>query len=248
MKLSILTVLLAACAVTASAQTPAKPASDAKPAVADVKPLPHMHPVAGIHKTLYTINLSYQDIKVGAGAEAEPKKFLKFYYTLWLAADGSQIDSTDDRRTPVLDKDRKPVLDENGKPKLGDPQPAIQVMGAGRPLPGWDLGFKGMKAGGKRRIFIPWQLGLGDREIPARDTSHPAIPAKSNLIVEVELLEVMDTPPQPPNRPAMMPGPHPAPAASPKLAAPATPPAAPAAPATPPASPAPPAAAQPQSK
>ena len=96
MKLSILAVLLAAC--TASAQAPAKPSSDAKPAApapttaakpaADAKPLPHMHPVAGIHKTLYTINLTYQDIKVGTGAEAEPKKYLKFYYTLWLAGSG----------------------------------------------------------------------------------------------------------------------------------------------------------------
>ena len=179
MKLSILIVSLAACAITASAQapakpssdakpaatapapttvTPAKPSSDAKPAATADKPPAHMTPVKGIHKTLYTITLSYQDIKIGAGAEAEPKKFLKYYYTLWLAADGSELDSTDDRRAPVLDKDKKPVLDENGKPKLGDPQPATLMMGAGRPLPGWDLGFKGMKAGGKRRIYIPWQL------------------------------------------------------------------------------------------
>ena len=177
MKLSILTVLLAAGAITASAQAPAKPASDAKPAAtattsaqtpaksasdakpaaADVKPLPHITPVAGTHKILYTINLTYQDIKVGTGKEAEPKKFLKYNYALWLAADGSQLDSSDDHRQPFLDKDRKPVLDDKGKPKMGDPQPTIQMMGGGRMLPGWDLGFKGMKVGGKRRIYIPWQ-------------------------------------------------------------------------------------------
>ncbi len=196
-----------------------------------------MTPVEGIHKTLYTVTLGYQDVKVGAGAEAEPKKYLKFYYTLWLAADGREIDSSDDHRAPVLDKDQKPVLDDNGKLKMGDPRPAILMMGAGRPLPGWDLGLKGMKVGGKRRIYIPWQLGLGDREIPARDATHAAIPAKSDLVVDVELLEVMDAPP-PPLRPTMMPGQRSAPAASPKLAAPAT---QPAAPATPP-------AAQPQSR
>jgi peptidylprolyl isomerase len=274
MKLSILTVLLAACALTAVAQTPAKPATDAKPAAAattapqppakpaeEAKPLPHMAPVEGIHRTLFTVTLRYLDSKVGTGAQAQPKKILKYYYTLWLASDGSQLDSTDERRTPVLDNDKKPVLDEKGKPKLGDPQPATMMMGTGRPLPGWDLGFEGMKVGGKRRIYIPWQLGLGNREVPARDARHPAVPAKSDLILDVELLDVSDAPP-PPTRPSMMP--HPMPGASPKMvpqgapAAPAKPagssgsPAAPqtppAVPQTPPAAAAPPAAAQPQSK
>jgi peptidylprolyl isomerase len=263
MKLSILIVLLAAGALTAAAQTPAKPASDAKPAAAatasaqtpakpavEVKPIPHLTPIAGIHKIIYKVDLTCQDRKIGTGATAEPKKLLKYYFTLWLAADGSQLDSTDDHRTPVLDKDKKPVLDENGKPKLGEPQPAQTIMGTGRPLPGWDLGFTGMKAGGKRRIFIPWQLGLGEREIPARDANHPAIPSKSDLILDVELVDVADAPP-PPTRPTM--APHPAPGASPKMAppgnpaAPATPtaPAKPATPVTPPASAVPPASATP---
>ena len=166
MKHSILIVLLAASSLAAVAQTPAKPASGARPAATADKQPDHMTPVEGIHKTLYTVTLGYQDVKVGAGAEAEPKKYLKFYYTVWLAADGREIDSSDDHRAPVLDKDQKPVLDDNGKLKMGDPRPAILMMGAGRPLPGWDLGLKGMKVGGKRRIYIPWQLGLGDREIP----------------------------------------------------------------------------------
>lgn len=281
MKLTILTVLLAVGSITASAQapakpasdakpaaaattaaqSPAKPASDAKPAAADVKPLPHLTPVEGVRKPLFTVTLSCQDIKIGAGAAAEPKKLLKYYFTLWLASDGRQLDTTDERRTPLLDNNKKPVLDENGKPKMGDPQPATMMMGTGRPLPGWDLGFEGMKVGGKRRVYIPWQLGLGNREAPARDANHPAVPAKSDLILDLELLDVSDAPP-PPTRPNMMPGQHPAPGASPKLTPPATPPAVqsnpaapvtkPAAPATPvtkPAAPAtPPAAAQPQSK
>jgi peptidylprolyl isomerase len=274
MKLFILIVLLAASAISASAQTTAKPASDAKPATtatapaqttapitatpasdakpaaaatasaptpakpaADAKPLPHITRVAGIHKILHRIDLTYLDIKVGTGAPAEPKKALKYYYTLWLAADGIQLDSTDDSRPPVLDKDKKPVLDEKGEIKLGDPTPTTTIMGQGRPLPGWDMGFEGMKAGGKRRIFIPWELGIGEREIPARGPKHPAIPSKSDLILDVELLDVTDAPP-PPMRPTMMPGRRPAPRATPKLAAPATPPSAPALPP----------AAQPQSK
>jgi peptidylprolyl isomerase len=116
-----------------------------------------------------------------------------------------EIDSTDDHRTPQLDKDHKPVVDANGKPVLGDPQPMPVVMGQGRPLPGWDMGFEGMKAGGTRRIYIPWQLGLGARDMPARDPKHSAVPAKTDLILEVELKEVTDAPP-PPQHPGMMPG------------------------------------------
>lgn len=267
MKLSILTVLLATCAITANAQTPAKPASDAKPAAtapasatppaakpaanatsaaAEVKPLPHMTPIEGVRKNLFT--LSYQDIKVGTGAEAMAKKLLKCYFTLWVAADGSEFDSTDEHPAPVLDNDKKPVLDADGKPKMGDPQPMPVMMGSGRPLPGWDMGVAGMKVGGKRRIYIPWQLGFGDREVPVRGANHPAVPAKSDLVLDVELVDVSE----PPSRPAMAPGAHPAPGANPKMvppgkpAAPGTPSAAPATPTAP--ATAPPAAAQPPSK
>jgi peptidylprolyl isomerase len=217
-----------------------------------------MTPIVGMHKSLFTISLGYQDIKVGTGAEAMPKKLLKCYFTLWVAADGSEFDSTNEHRSPVLDNDKKPVLDADGKPQMGDPQPMSIVMGTGRPLPGWDLGVAGMKAGGKRRIYIPWQLGFGDREIPARAANHPAVPAKSDLILDVELLDVTDAPP-PPSHPTMMM--HPTPGATIKPAAPTTPaapalpiapihlgaPATPPTPATPPAAPALPAAAQPQS-
>lgn len=214
-------LLLAAGAITASAQTHAKPPAEAKPAAIAEKTPAHMPPVEGIRKTLFTVPLRYQDIRVGTGAEAMPKKLLKYYFTLWLASDGSEIDSTDNHRTPILDKDRKPVLDADGKPKMSDPQPAIMMMGTGHPLPGWDLGFEGMRAGGKRRIFIPWQLGLGERDIPARD-GHPGIPAKSDLVLDVDLLDVMDAP-NPPMHPSMMPEAHPAPGATPRLAAPAKP-------------------------
>ena len=256
---------MAASAAATIAQTPAKPATTAaKPATTAAKPAatadklpPGVPPVKGIHKTLFTVSLRYQDVKVGDGAPAEPNKLLKYYFTLWLAADGRKIDSTDDHRAPVLDKDKKPVLDADGKPKLGDPQQATTIMGIGRPLPGWDMGFEGMKVGGKRRVFISWRLGLGAREIPARDANHPGIPAKSDLILDLELAEVTDVPP-PTNHPGMggMPGMRPmpggmapkpgTPGASATPSAPVAPkPAAPAAPATAPAPAAPAAPAAP---
>ncbi len=250
MRNAALILLLAACTAAASAQTPAKQATApakaksstaAKPAaksaaksVKAAEPVEKLPPgVAAIKapmSTLYTISLRYQDEKVGDGALAEPGKLLKYDYTLWVdGADGFKIDSTDDHRTPVRDKDGKPVMDANGKPELGEPQPAMMIMGQDRPLPGWDQGLAGMKANGKRRIFIPWQLGLGGREIPQHGPTRPAIPAKSDLLLDVNLVDVTDAP-KPPEHPAMtMPpnhppmGAHPMPGATPKPSAPGAP-------------------------
>jgi peptidylprolyl isomerase len=234
MKHTALILLFAASTMVASAQAPAKPATAAaKPATTAAKSTtptanklpPGVPAVKGIHKTLFSVSLSYQDVKIGDGDVAEPGKLLKYSFTIWSAVNGSKIDSTDDHRVPVLDKDKKPVLDADGKPKLGDPQQAITMMGTGRPLLGWDMGFEGMKAGGIRRVFIPWQLGLGAREIPARDATHPAIPAKSDLILDIELSEVKDAPPPQQAHPGMhpMPGMHPTPVAPAAPAATTTP-------------------------
>jgi peptidylprolyl isomerase len=211
-------------------------------------------PARGILKTAFS--LRYQDIKVGTGADAEPGKLYKVQYTGWLAADGHKFDSSYDHpRAPVLDKDGKPVLDADGKPKQGDPQPLSFPQGFGRLIPGWDQGFYGMKVGGKRRLFIPWQLAYGARGRPGPDAAHPGIPPKADLIFDVELVDISDF--QMPQRPGMMPpgrpmppgaarpgmppapGTPPAPGSTPAPAAPgATPapgqPAAPAAPAAPP--------------
>jgi|HubBroStandDraft_1064217.scaffolds.fasta_scaffold23566_2 peptidylprolyl isomerase len=230
--LSILFV--AACSAIASAQTPAKPAAPATakpattathPAATGVKLPPGVPPARGILKTAFS--LRYQDIKVGTGADAEPGKLYKVQYTGWLAADGHKFDSSYDHpRAPVLDKDGKPVLDADGKPKQGDPQPLSFPQGFGRLIPGWDQGFYGMKVGGKRRLFIPWQLAYGARGRPGPDAAHPGIPPKADLIFDVELVDISDF--QMPQRPGMMPPGRPMPpgAARPGMPpAPGTPPA-----------------------
>jgi peptidylprolyl isomerase len=78
----------------------------------------------------------------------------------------------------------------------------------GRLIPGFDYGVTGMRVGGKRRLFIPWQIAYGTRSIPDRP-DHPGIPAKSDLIFDVELVEVSDMPapqPRPMAPPAGAPG------------------------------------------
>ena len=49
-----------------------------------------------------------------------------------------------------------------------------------------------MKVGGKRRLFIPWQLAYGARGRPGPDAAHPGIPAKADLIFDVELVDSGD--------------------------------------------------------
>lgn len=213
MKQPVLLLLLAAAAVAASAQTPAKPAvTTPKPATTTAKPSataattgiklpPGVPPVRGIVKTAFT--LRYQDIKIGTGADAEPGKLFKVNYTGYRAADGVKFDSSFDHPgQPEKDKDGKPVLGEDGKPKMGPPQPMPFPQGMGRLIPGFDQGFGGMKIGGKRRLFIPWQLAYGIRAIPDHGADHPGIPAKSDLIFDVELVDVTDMPAQP-TRPGM---------------------------------------------
>jgi peptidylprolyl isomerase len=222
---SSFSILALAAATAAGAQTtPAKPATTTHHTAASSTALPkNIPPAHGVMHTAYA--LKYIDVKVGTGEVAAPMKFFTVQYTGWLAADGKKFDSSLDHGTP-----------------FSPPFP----IGSHRVITGWDTGLVGMKVGGKRRLFIPYQLAYGEQGHP------PVIPAKSDLIFDVELVALSDKPPAP--KPPMAPRPAPGAPANPsapaKPGAPATPPAgtaappagtpAPtAAPATPPASTAP---------
>lgn len=51
-----------------------------------------------------------------------------------------------------------------------------------RLIVGWQEGIPGMKPGGKRKLTIPWAMGYGAAGSP------PDIPAKADLIFEIELI------------------------------------------------------------
>src|SRR5580658_1930851 len=253
MKLVALVFLAAAVAAAAqtapktspTASSPAKSTSTAATAKAStasstvppwIKLPPGVPKLA--HGTLQTpFSLHYEDLKVGTGAVGEPEKLWHIKYTGWRAADGVKFDAWDDHKQPET-KDGKPVMGDDGKPKMKDPEPMPFPQGTGRVIPGFDYGLTGMKIGGKRRIFIPWQMAYGTRTIPDRP-DHPGIPTKSDLIFDVELVDVTDMP-QPPQmmRPGGMPGTRPMPGGMPPHSGASAPPAAaPTAPATTPSSP-----------
>lgn len=101
--------------------------------------------------------LQYKCIKPGNGKKPGPNSKLKMHYTGTLI-DGTKFDSSIDRGMPIE----------------GTPQQFIQ---------GWIEGLQLMDEGSTYMLYIPYQLGYGDR--PAG-----SIPPGSALIFEVQLLEV----------------------------------------------------------
>ena len=51
-------------------------------------------------------------------------------------------------------------------------------------IKGWQDGVPGMKAGGKRRLIIPYALAYGEAGSP------PSIPAKADLVFDIELISI----------------------------------------------------------
>jgi peptidylprolyl isomerase len=169
-----------------------------------VSPLVSPEMKEALNLTPVTFSLDYIDTKVGTGDLAQPGMDYTLQYTGYLV-DGTQFDTS-----------------------IGKPAPFTFPIGQHRVIPGWDLGFQGMRVGGKRRLFIPHQLAYGEK-------GQGVIPPKAELIFDIELLsQKLTAPPQPPTPPAP---------AKPATPPPATPPAgSTAAPATPAAKPAPAAA------
>ena len=138
------------------------------------------------------ISLNFVDIKTGTGELVAPHKWLSIHYTGYLV-DGTKFDSSVDRGEPI-----------------------DIAYGAHQVILGWDTGFGGMRVGGKRRLFIPYQLAYGPNQ-------HQTIPPKSMLIFDVEVMKVSDTPPvhkethtaPPPAQPTAVPQPAPKPNAVP---------------------------------
>ncbi len=103
--------------------------------------------------------LKIEDIIIGTGNEVASGSSVIIHYKGTLS-DGSTFDSSYERGEPFETK-----------------------IGVGQVIQGWDEGVIGMKAGGKRKLTIPPEMGYGDQAVGP-------IPANSTLIFEVELIEV----------------------------------------------------------
>jgi FKBP-type peptidyl-prolyl cis-trans isomerase len=109
--------------------------------------------------------LRYQDLAVGEGKEAVDSMRVDCHYTLWFA------DSTGLEKTEKIQSS-----------KDGDKSFQCQI-GVGL-IPGWSEGMVGMKEGGTRLLYVPWELGYGAN-------GHPSgmIPGKTNLIFEIDFIK-----------------------------------------------------------
>jgi len=108
--------------------------------------------------------LRYIEVQVGTGAPAKPGQEYTVHYTGWLR-DGVKFDSSVDAGKPLK-----------------------FVQGRRQVIAGWEMGFEGMKVGGKRRLFLPYALAYGEK-------GRGKIPPKAELIFDVELLDAKDVPP-----------------------------------------------------
>lgn len=104
-----------------------------------------------------------RDIITGDGTEATTYATVAVHYTGWLM-DGTKFDSSVDRG-----------------------QTFSFTIGGGQVIPGWEMGVRGMRVGGKRELIIPPELAYGKRGAGG------AIPPDATLKFEIELLGV--TPP-----------------------------------------------------
>jgi len=106
--------------------------------------------------------LSYEIVTEGTGAVAASGHTVVVHYT-GTFLDGAKFDSSVDRGTPFEFR-----------------------LGSGMVIRGWDLGVEGMKVGEVRILHIPSNLAYGERGAGG------AIPPNTDLIFEVELLDVKE--------------------------------------------------------
>lgn len=60
------------------------------------------------------------------------------------------------------------------------------IVGVGKVIKGWDQGVVGMRNKGTRTLIIPAALAYGERE-------RPRIPANSNLLFDIEIINIIET-------------------------------------------------------
>jgi FKBP-type peptidyl-prolyl cis-trans isomerase len=121
------------------------------------------------------VEFSTTDLVVGTGEEAVAGRTATLPYELWLynpagtASKGTRVVGSSDPNPQVPGT------------LIG---PVVFVIGSGQLIPGFDQGVRGMRVGGKRRMYIPPSLAYGSQGSP------PQIPGNASIVFEVELTSV----------------------------------------------------------
>ncbi|MFO7193109.1 MAG: FKBP-type peptidyl-prolyl cis-trans isomerase [Thermocrispum agreste] len=105
--------------------------------------------------------LEIDDLQVGDGAEATVGAQVTVHYVGVAHSTRTEFDASWNRDEPFT-----------------------FTLGASQVIKGWELGVKGMKVGGRRRITIPPHLGYGPSGVPG------AIRPNETLVFVVDLLGV----------------------------------------------------------
>jgi len=117
-------------------------------------------PKVTVPKGVSTKKLTFRDLEEGSGPEAKSGDTLTVHYV------GVGFKTKEEFESTWEDK------------------PYTFVLGGGEVLPGLEQGLEGMKAGGRREIIVPPQLGYGAEGV------EPAIGANEALVYVVDLLAV----------------------------------------------------------
>jgi FKBP-type peptidyl-prolyl cis-trans isomerase len=118
------------------------------------------------------VEFSTTDLVVGTGPEAVVGNRATLNYELWLydpagtASKGRRVQGSSDPHPQVPGTTFGPFT---------------FVLGSGGTVPGFDQGVRGMRQGGKRRMYIPPSLAYGSQGSP------PDIPPNASIVFEVEL-------------------------------------------------------------
>ena len=126
--------------------------------VTDDIPASAIAPALGINLAEYTRTpegLFYKDVTVGEGTVADERSKVTVAYR-GLIANGTQVDSS---------------------------AGFTFKMGSGQVIKGWQVGLKGMRAGGARILVVPPHLGYGWKEVGG-------VPSNSILLFRVQLIAV----------------------------------------------------------
>ena len=121
------------------------------------------------------VEFSITDLVVGTGATAGPGNLATLNFELWL------YDPAGPASKGVR---RQGSFDPSPQSPGGIIGPVEFVIGSGGILVGFDQGVRGMRLGGKRRMYIPPSLAYGAQ-------GAQGIPPNASLVFEVELTKLV---------------------------------------------------------